>query len=150
MLEPDFRDMLSALNDAHVEYLVVGAFALASHGYPRATGDLDCWIRATPENADRVVTALTAFGAPPHIAVRDAFLNPELVVQIGVEPVRIDLLASISGVDFDDAYRSRLIATVDGLELPIISLQHLIQNKRATGRKRDLVDIEELERRRGK
>jgi len=145
MLEPDFRDMLSAFNDAHVEYLVVGAFALAGHGYPRATGDLDFWIRASPENADRVVRALTAFGAPAHLAVREAFLDPDMVVQIGVEPVRIDILVAISGVDFDDAYRTRLTANVDGVALPILSREHLIQNKRAAGRPKDLLDVEALE-----
>jgi hypothetical protein len=145
MLEPDFRDVLSAFNDACVEYLVVGAFALAGHGIPRATGDLDFWIRVSPDNADRVVRALTAFGAPSHLAMKEAFLAPDMVVQIGVEPVRIDILTSISGVEFDDAYRARLTADVDGVALPILSLDHLIQNKLAAGRKQDLVDVEQLE-----
>jgi hypothetical protein len=145
MLEPDFRDMLSAFNGASVEYLVIGAFALAGHGIPRATGDLDFWIRISPDNADRVARALAAFGAPPHLAAKEAFLKPDMIVQIGVEPVRVDILTSISGVDFDDAYRARLTADVDGMELPILSLEHLIQNKRAAGRKQDLVDVEQLE-----
>lgn len=145
MLEPDFRDMLSAFNDAHVEYVVVGAFALAGHGIPRATGDLDFWIRVSPENADRVVRALTAFGAPSHLAMKEAFLDAEMVVQIGVEPVRIDILTSISGVEFDEAYRGRLTTDVDGVTLPILSLEHLIQNKLAAGRNKDLVDVEQLE-----
>lgn len=145
MLEPDFRDMLSAFNDAHVEYLIVGAFAMAGHGLPRATGDLDFWVRSSPENADRIVRALAAFGAPSDLARSRHFLDPDTVVQIGVEPLRIDILTSITGVEFDDAYEARLTAVVDGVSLPILGLDHLIQNKRATARKKDLLDVEWLE-----
>mgnify|MGYP001186240005 FL=1 len=145
MLEPDFRDMLSAFNDARVEYLIVGAFAMAGHGLPRATGDLDFWVRSSPENADRIVRALAAFGAPSKLATAQDFLDPDTVVQIGVEPLRIDILASITGVEFDAAYAARLTAVVDGVSLPILGLEQLIQNKRAAGRKKDLLDVEWLE-----
>jgi hypothetical protein len=145
MLEPDFRDMLSAFNEARVEYLVVGAFALAGHGLPRATGDLDFWVRATPENAVRVMQAVASFGAPAGIATAQDFATPDIVVQIGIEPLRIDILTSISGVDFNEAYAARLSAVVDGVSLPILGVEHLIQNKRASGRKKDLLDVEWLE-----
>lgn len=145
MLEPGFRDMLSAFNDAHVEYLIVGAFAMAGHGLPRATGALDLWVRSSPDNADRIVRALAAFGAPSDLATSQHFLDPDMVVQIGVEPLRIDILTSITGVEFDVAYGARLTAVVDGVSLPILGLEQLIQNKRAAGRKKDLLDVEWLE-----
>ena len=145
MLEPDFRDMLSAFNDARVEYLVVGAFAMAGHGLPRATGDLDFWVRATPDNATRVVGALAAFGAQPDVATAQDFTTPDLVVQIGTEPLRIDILTTISGVEFGDAYPARVSILVDGVVVPILGLAHLCQNKRAAGRSKDLLDVEWIE-----
>ena len=145
MLEPDFRDMLSAFNDARVEYLVVGAFAMAAHGLPRATGDLDVWVRATPDNATRIVGALAAFGAPSDVATAQDFTTPDIVVQIGTEPLRIDILTTISGVEFGDAYPARVSILVDGVVVPILGLAHLAQNKRAAGRSKDLLDVEWIE-----
>jgi hypothetical protein len=142
----DFVEMLDALSGANAEFLVVGAHALAVHGYPRATGDLDLWIRATPENAERVWKALVAFGAPLDDLRLDDLSTPEVVFQIGVAPNRIDLLTSISGVVFDEAWEARVSADVSGRTIPVLGRAQLLANKRATGRLRDLADVEELER----
>ncbi len=145
MLNPDYRDMLSAFEEESVEYLVVGAYALAAHGAPRATGDLDLWIRPSPENADRAFRALEAFGAPTHDLTVDDLSDPDLVFQVGIEPRRIDILSSITGVSFDQAWKERKLVEIDGLELPILGRAQLIENKRALGRTQDLADIERLE-----
>jgi hypothetical protein len=141
----DFAEMLSALSAAGAEFLVVGAHALAAHGYPRATGDLDVWIAATPENAPRVWRALVTFGAPLHELSQDELARPGLVFQMGLPPARIDLLTSIDGVEFADAWPRRLEATVGGQRVPLIGAEDLIRNKRAVGRPRDLADVAELE-----
>lgn len=137
--------MLSAFADAKVEFLVVGAYALAAHGIPRATGDLDFWIRRTPQNADRVLRALEAFGAPMDKVTREDLLAPDMVVQLGVAPSRIDILTSIDGVEFDESWLNRLVARVEDVDVPILSREDLIRNKRASGRPRDLADVAELE-----
>lgn len=145
MLNPDFRDMLSAFIAEKVEFLVVGAYALSFHGLPRATGDLDFWIGRNEENAERVFRALQSFGAPTLDLTISDLLTPDLVFQIGIEPNRIDILTSVDGVEFDEAWKERVVTNVDGLEVPIMSSRHLIQNKRAVGRPRDLADVLALE-----
>ena len=145
MLNPDFRDMLSAFNAERVEYLVVGAYAMAQYGYVRATGDLDFWIQRTPENADRVLGALAAFGAPKGIVSRRDLLKTDIVVQVGVEPSRVDILTSVNGLEFEEAYEDRTETEVGGVRVPFVSLTHLIQNKRATGRERDRADVAMLQ-----
>jgi len=142
----DFRDMLSALCDAGVEFLIVGAYALAAHGLPRATGDIDIWLRPSAANAKRVLAALAAFGAPLFDLIEPDLVAPGTVFQIGVPPHRIDLLTSISGVEFDAAWSERIEVDVDGLTLSILGKEHLIANKRAAGRPKDLVDAEWLDR----
>ena len=137
--------MLSAFADADVEFLVVGAYALAAHGIPRATGDLDFWIKRAPENADRALRALAAFGAPMDKVTRDDLLAPDIIVQIGVAPSRIDIMTSIDGVEFDEAWPNRLVARVEDVDVPILSREDLIRNKRASARPRDLADVAELE-----
>lgn len=144
MLNPDFRDMLSAFADAEVEYLVVGAYALAAHGVPRATGDLDCWIRRTEENAARTMRALQAFGAPTVDFTIEDLLEPDLIFQIGVEPRRIDILTSIDGVHFDEAWQHHIVARIDEIDVPVVGLRELIKNKRSVGRAKDLADIKSL------
>lgn len=132
MLNPNFKDMLVALNDAEADYLVVGAYAMAAHGCPRATGDIDFWVRPTAENAARVWNALASFGAPmAEIAVKD-FSTAGIVFQIGIAPQRIDEMTSISGVEFDDAWPNRLVADLDGLRADIIGRDQLLQNKIAS------------------
>ena len=145
MLNPDFRDMLSAFNAEGVEYLVVGAYAMASYGFPRATGDLDFWIRRSPDNADRVLRALGAFGAPTDQITHEDLLTPDIVVQFGVEPNRIDILTSIDGVEFEEAYPNRSVTRLESVDVPLLGLEELIQNKRATGRPKDLADLAHLE-----
>ncbi|MBX6331756.1 MAG: hypothetical protein IRY91_07910 [Gemmatimonadaceae bacterium] len=146
MLNPDFRDMLCAFNAERVEYLVVGAYAMAAYGFPRATGDLDFWIRRTPENANRVLRALAAFGAPADQVTRDELLTRDLVIQLGVEPSRIDILTSIDGVEFEEAYPRRTSVRLDDVDVPLLGREDLIRNKRATGRPKDAVDAAALER----
>jgi len=144
-LNPDFRDMLSTFGDEQVEYLVVGAYALAAHGRPRATGDLDLWVRPTAANAARVWRALARFGAPLEGLSQGDLAAEGNVVQIGVAPRRVDVLTSIDGVSFEEAWPARLQVEVEGLRLPVIGREHLIRNKRASGRPQDLADAAWLE-----
>ena len=141
----DFRDLLSEFNEHQVEYLVVGAHALAAHGHVRATKGLDLWVRPDAANAGRVMAALKAFGAPLEDVNEKDFAGPGLIFQIGVPPVRVDVLTSIDGVSFGEAWPARLTANFAGLTVPVLSRQHLIQNKRTSGRTQDLADIERLE-----
>jgi hypothetical protein len=144
VLNQNFRDMLLALNDAKVEYMIVGAYAMAAHGCPRATGDIDFWVHATHENACRVWQSLSAFGAPmTEIAVED-FSSPGVVFQIGVVPQRIDILTTVSGIEFADAWPHRLIADLDGLLANVLGRDHLLENKLASGRPKDLLDVDIL------
>jgi len=141
----DFRDLLSAFNDRGVEYLVVGAHALAAHGHVRATKDLDVWVRPESANATRVIAALKGFGAPLQGLTEKDLAAPGLILQIGVPPVRIDVLTAIDGVEFEEAWEARLRTRVADLEVTVISKEHLIRNKRAAGRLQDLADVERLE-----
>lgn len=141
----DFVEMLAALSAAGADYLVVGAHALAAHGRPRATGDLDLWVRATPANAGRVWAALQSFGAPLGDLTLDDLTSSDLVYQMGVAPARIDVLTGLTGVGFDEAWGSRVTVTLEGLQVPVIGREALIRNKRALGRPRDLADVAELE-----
>ena len=141
----DFAEMLSALSAAGAEYLVVGAYALAAHGRPRATGDLDIWVRPSSDNADKVWAALAGFGAPLSALKKQDLTTPGIVFQIGVEPVRIDILTAIDGVDFDGAWTRRIVVDVDGQSVPLLGKDDLIRNKRAAGRPQDLADVAALE-----
>jgi len=141
----DFVEMLAALCAAGADFLLVGAHALAVHGVPRATGDLDLWVRPTPENASRVWRALVAFGAPLLDLRMEDLHTSDLVYQIGLPPCRIDFLTSISGVDFDSAWKNRLEFVVEGLTISCLSRHDFLRNKRAAGRPRDLADIAMLE-----
>jgi hypothetical protein len=141
MLNPDFKDMLSCLRDEKVEFLVVGAYALAVHGFPRATGDLDIWVRNDPENAQRIMRALSKFGAPAIQLSAEDFTSTDLVVQFGVEPCRIDLLTGIDGVEFAEAWQNRVTIALDDLEIFVLSKGDLLRNKVATGRDKDQGDI---------
>jgi len=141
----DFAEMLSALSEAGARFLIVGAHALAAHGVPRATGDLDIWVSPTPANARRVMQALTAFGAPLHDLTLDDLTRSDTVFQIGVPPSRVDILTGVSGVQFEDAWPRRVALDVEGAAVSVIGREDFIRNKRATGRPRDLADIEALE-----
>ncbi|NOT43271.1 MAG: hypothetical protein HOP14_01565 [Acidobacteria bacterium] len=144
-MNQDFVDLLRAFVAADVRFLVVGAYALAVHGRPRGTGDLDLWVEATPRNAPRVIAALGAFGAPLSDISEHDFAHEGVVYQIGVAPGRIDLLTSLTGVSFEDAWPARLTQVFGDVEVGVIGLTHFVRNKRATGRARDLADIEGLE-----
>ena len=148
MLNPDFKDMLSCLKEERVEFLIVGAYALAAHGFPRATGDIDIWVRNSPDNAYRIMAALKKFGAPTSNITEEDFKSPDMVVQIGVEPCRIDLLTRISGVEFDAAWENKISVTVDDIEVYVLSKADLLKNKLATGRDKDQGDITWLEKNR--
>ena len=144
-MNPDFKDMLSALSEEGVEFLVVGAYALAAHGIPRATGALDIWVRSSESNAERCFSALRRFGAPLGDLTRSDLTAQGTVFQIGVAPNRIDLLTSIDAVAFDEAWTSRITVRIEGLDVPVIGREYLLRNKRATGRPRDLADVERIE-----
>jgi hypothetical protein len=146
MLNPDFRDMLSALSAEGVEFLLVGAYALAAHGAPRATGDLDIWVRPAPDNARKIMRALTAFGAPMTDIAEEDFARPDTVVQLGVAPRRIDILTGIDGVTFDDAWPNRVRLAMEGIDIEVIGREDFIRNKTASGRPQDLADVARLER----
>jgi len=139
-------DLLAALLAADARFLIVGAHALAVHGVPRATGDLDVWIPLDLTNVDRVFSALIRFGAPMAAmgVSRDDFARPDMVVQIGLPPRRIDILTSISGVRFDEAWPARVTHDVSGLAVPFLGRAALVRNKRATGRTKDRADLEAL------
>ena len=140
----DFRDLLAEFNARNVEFLVVGAHALAAHGHVRATEDLDVWVRPEGENAKRVLDALRAFGVPLHDLTEKDLTTPGVVFQIGVAPLRIDVLTAIDGVDFAEAWPSRLVAKFADQPIAVLSKEHLIKNKRAVGRTQDLADVERL------
>lgn len=137
----DFVEMLSALSAAGARFLIVGAHALAAHGAPRATGDLDIWIHATPDNAARVLEALRSFGAALFDLTIDDLSRPDTVFQIGLPPSRIDILSSISGVGFDEAWSNRLPIRIGDLDVGVIGREDFIANKTAAGRPKDLLDL---------
>ena len=145
-MNDDFTDLLAALLAEQARFLVVGAHAMAVHGVPRATGDLDVWIAADAENAGRVWKALVRFGAPVAALgfTRDDLTRTDQVLQIGLPPRRIDLLTSISGVDFEPAFPRRVERAVGSLAVPFIGRDDLIRNKKATGRAKDLADLDAL------
>jgi hypothetical protein len=143
-VQQDFRDLFALLNEHKVEYLIVGGYALAFHGAPRYTGDIDILVRQHPENAQRILRAPAAFGFRfSNLTVED-FQNPSLVVQLGAPPVRIDLITSISGVSWEEAAASIESGQFGDVPVRFIGRKQYIANKRATGRKRDLADIEAL------
>lgn len=141
MLNPDFKDMLSCLKGEGVEFIVVGAYALAAHGLPRATGDIDLWVGNSSDNAVKIMGALAKFGAPVSDLTEEDFTSPDAVVQIGVEPCRIDLLTGIDGVEFDEAWDNKVSVTIDDLEIYVLSKSDLLRNKLAAGRDKDQGDI---------
>jgi len=145
MLNEDYKDMLQTLLGNEVKFLIVGAYALAAYGYPRATGDFDIWIEASAENSKKILSSLTSFGATTSGLTEKTFMEKGIVFQIGIAPRRIDLITHIDRVDFSDAYPSRKTIVIEGLNLPFISKENLIQNKKSTGRDKDLVDVKHLE-----
>lgn len=140
----DFKEFIELLNEKEVEYLIVGGYAVAHHGYPRYTGDIDVWFRATPENVLKLKNVMIAFGFES-LGLNEAdLMASEKVIQIGYPPIRIDLMNSIDGVEFDACYRRKVVGTTLGFPVNFISLSDLKTNKQATNRHRDLDDLEHL------
>lgn len=144
IFEQDFIDFVQLLNDHNVKYMVVGAYALSFHGRPRHTGDLDIWIKPDKQNATKMVKVIDDFGFAPLGLKEDDFLQENYVTQLGYPPLRIDILNSISGVNFDEAYENKLDTEIEDLKISFISVNDFIKNKQAVGRAKDLGDIESL------
>lgn len=143
-LHDHFKEFLRLLNDHGVEYLLIGGYAVGLYGYPRATMDLDLWISASPENARNVSASMQSFGFPPNSVPPDAFQNPDAIFRMGLPPVRIELSTSISGVQFSDCWQRAAHKLLDGVPVRVIGLADLKINKRASGRHKDLDDLEHL------
>ena len=146
MLNDDYKEMLSILSEEKVKYLVIGAFALSTYGYPRATGDIDIWVEANEENSRKVLKSLIRFGAPMDKISQDDFKAKGLIFQIGVAPRRIDITTLIDRVDFETAYPNRKDIIIENITVPVISLEDLIKNKQSTGRDKDILDVKMLKK----
>lgn len=142
LFPPDFKEFLQLLNSYEVEYLLVGGYAVGYYGYPRATAHMDIWIAVNPQNVEKIISALATFGFSEVKA--DIFAKENQVIRMGTPPLRIELLTGVSGVKFKECYQSRTVAILDGVEVSLISLEHLKINKAASGRYKDLNDLEHL------
>ena len=145
MLNPDFKDILSAFIKEKVEFLVVGGYAMAFHGYVRATGDIDLWIHCSDENAEKVWRALQTFGAPLFDLNIEDLKTLGMVFQIGLVPSRIDVITQIDGVDFEDDWKEHKTVEIENLQIPVIGKTQLLTNKKSTGRAKDRNDALWLE-----
>lgn len=148
MLNEDYKDMLQRLLSHEAKFLVVGAYAMAAQGYPRATGDLDIWVEPSAENSKKVYAALAEFGVPIKDLDENTFAEPGIVFQIGVVPRRIDILTAIEGVSFEEGYAGKEIIEVDNIPISFLSKRELIKNKESTGREKDKLDVKYLKRKR--
>jgi hypothetical protein len=144
LLNPDFKEFFQLLNDHDVRYLIVGGYAVAYHGYPRYTKDIDVWLWVNPENAERVVRSLVDFGFESLGLDVSDFLESETIIQLGYAPNRIDLIMGVPGVDFEDCYAQRVEEEIEGVRLAFIDLEGLKKSKKASGRLQDLADLENL------
>jgi len=145
MLNNDYKDILLALSNRKAKFLLVGAYAMAVHGYPRSTMDIDLWIKSDPENAILVLQALEDFGAPSDNLTQNDLQKENLIFQIGVAPRRIDILTSVDGLNFEEAFANSQTIEIEGIPIQVLSTSDLIKNKRSTGRAKDIVDAESLE-----
>lgn len=144
-IAPDFREFAASLNAREVRYLIVGGYAVAFHGHPRYTKDLDVWVDRSPGNIERLLKALSDFGFGAVGLSAEDFVPANQLIQLGYPPLRIDLLTSVDGVEFDTCFKRRNTLDVDGVELPFIGLEDLRKNKQSSGRAQDLADLENLE-----
>ncbi len=144
MLNKDYRELLQSLSDREVKFIVVGAYALGVHGFVRATGDINIWVEPGEDNSARVYNALEDFGSPLSDIDKNTFSEEGVIFQIGVVPRRIDIITRISGVDFKSAYSNRIEVNIDGLDIPFLSKDDLITNKRVAGRPKDKIDVDWL------
>jgi hypothetical protein len=143
-LAPDFSEFFASLIDAHVEFVLVGGYALALHGAPRYTGDLDILVRPTRENADRLIHAIGAFGFPTDALAADTIIAETCLIQLGVPPVQLHVMSAISGVSWDDVWAGHDTATLSQMPIPFIGRTEFVANKRASGRPKDLADLDAL------
>jgi len=143
-LHPDFKDFLRLLNLHKVSYLLVGGYAVGHHGYPRATGDMDIWVAVNEENAERVARAVREFGMPTDQVTKELFLQKNKVIRMGLPPVRIEVITGVSGVEFANCHAERETVMAGDVPVSVISLRRLKENKRASGRTKDLEDLEHL------
>jgi predicted nucleotidyltransferase len=143
-LPEDFKDFLKLLNDHEVRYLLIGGYAVGYYGYPRATHDMDIWIAVDLSNAEKMVDVMTEFGFAEGAVPKEVFLRSEGVVRMGVPPLRLEVLMSISGVAFEECYKRRLLDEVDGVPVSMMHLEDLRKNKIASGRHKDLDDVSNL------
>ncbi len=144
VLNQDFKEFIQSLNDHNVRYLIIGGYAVAFHGHPRYTKDLDICIELGQENAANILKALAHFGFGSLGLTEDDFLEPDQIVQLGFPPSRIDILTTLEGVDFDECFASKIVTTIDNIQMNFIDLENLKKNKKATGRLQDLADLENL------
>jgi hypothetical protein len=140
----DFKEFLKLLNEKDVKYLLIGGYAVGYHGYPRATGDMDVWIAIHPDNAQKMVAVLKDFGFDHPELTPELFLQKNKIIRMGHPPMRLEISTGISGVEFEECYNSRIVDTLDDVEVSIIDLPHLKVNKKAAGRLKDLADLENL------
>jgi hypothetical protein len=143
-LPHDFKEFLQLLNSAEVEYLLIGGYAVGVHGYPRTTGDMDIWVAANATNAAKLTQVLLDFGFSASTVKPEMFVQANQVIRMGVPPVAIDIITSASGVEFTDCFRRRKSELIDGIEVPVIHCDDLKSNKKASGRPKDLNDLENL------
>jgi len=144
MLNEDYKEMLQLLSEEQVDFMIVGAYALGTHGYPRATGDIDIWVKPNDINSRKLYKALARFGALLDQIKIDDFSTEGIIFQIGVIPRRIDIITKIDGVTYEEADEDKIIVEIEGLKIPVISLDKLIKNKMSTGREKDELDIKTL------
>jgi hypothetical protein len=144
LLPPDFKEFLKLLKEHDVRYLLIGGYAVGYHGYPRTTEDLDIWVAIHPDNAQKLVSVLKTFGFDDPALMPELFLQKPKIIRMGFPPMRLEITTSISGVEFDECYQARIVDKLDGVEVSLIDLEHLKQNKKASGRTKDIADLENL------
>ncbi len=143
-LPPDFKDFLKLLNANNVKYLLIGGYAVGYHGYPRATIDLDIWVAVDSGNAKKIIAVLNEFGFDDPDITEGLFLNKDQIVRMGHPPLRIEIMTGISGVEFEECYSEKVVNEIEGIEINLINLKHLKENKKAANRHKDLDDLEHL------
>jgi predicted nucleotidyltransferase len=144
ILPDDFKEFLKLLNEAGVEYLLIGGYAVGYYGYPRTTADIDVWVAATPDNAAKLVSVFQDFGMRDPKLTPEIFLQHNKIIRMGVPPMRIEVLTEIDGVEFGECFASREVITIDDIRVNLIALKHLRANKKASGRHKDLDDLDHL------
>ena len=143
-LPPDFKEFLKLLKENDVRYLLIGGYAVGYHGYARATEDMDIWVAIHPDNAQKLVSAMKAFGLDDPKLKPELFLQKSKIIRMGLPPLRLEISTSISGVEFDECYQTRIVDRIDGVEVNLIDLDNLKRNKKASGRTKDIADVEKL------